>query len=315
MDLAFLLFQKALAMLIYLIIGCICYKTKLITDIGNKSLSNVAMYALSPAMILVSFRQDYSDKLFHGLLMTVGLSCVGFAITIGGCLLLIRKKGILGKENKDAVIERFSAIYSNCGFMGIPLANELFGTEGVFYITAFHSVFMFLVWTYGVYLITGDKKDISLKKVFLNPSIIATILGAVLFIADIKTPQFLTSTMQPMSTAVGPLAMIIAGATIIQSDLKAAFTSFRIYWVAFLKLLLIPAILAVVLTLISKPFGISQTALLATILGFSCPSATIGTMLAIKFDKNAKAASQIFAFTTVVSVVTMPLIIYFQQLI
>ena len=315
MDLAFLLFQKALAMLIYLIIGCICYKTKLITDIGNKSLTNVAIYALSPAMILVSFQQDYSEKLFRGLVMTVGLSCVGFMITIAGCLVLIRHKGLSGKENKDAVIERFSAIFSNCGFMGIPLANELFGSEGVFYITAFHSVFMFLVWTYGVYLITGDKKDISLKKVILNPSIIATILGAVLFIADIDTPKFLTSTMQPMSTAVGPIAMIIAGATIIQSDLKVAFTNLRIYWVAFLKLILIPAILAVVLTLISKPFGITQTALLATILGFSCPSATIGTMLAIKFDKNATTASQIFAFTTVVSVVTMPLIIYLQQLL
>lgn len=315
MNLAFLLFQKAIVMLIYLVIGCICYKTKLVTDAGNKSMTNVAIYAFTPAMILVSFQQEFSAKLLRGLVMTVGLSCVGYIITIAACYLLVRHKGISGSDNKDCVIERFSSIYSNCGFMGIPLANELFGAEGVFYITAFHSVFMFLVWTHGIYLITGDKKDISIKKVLLNPSIIATILGVVLFAVNFKTPQIITSTMQAMSTAVAPMAMVIAGATIIQSDLKQAFTNLRIYWVAFLKLILIPFLLTLVLTGIAKPMAISDTALLATILGFACPSATIGTMLAIKFDRNAKTASQIFALTTVLSVVTMPLVIYVQQLL
>ncbi len=315
MDLAFLLFQKTIVMLIYLVIGCICYKTKLVTDAGNKSMTNIAIYVLTPAMILMSFRQEFSKKLFDGLLVTMGLSCIGFAIIIPLVYLLVRKKTLGGKDNPDCVVERFSSLYSNCGFMGIPLANELFGAEGVFYITAFHSVFTLLIWTHGVYLITGDKKNISIKKVITNPSVIATFLGIILFAVDYKPPVIVNSALSAMTTAVAPLAMIVAGVMIAQSDFKSIFTNKRIYWVALIRLVLFPVLLTIVLTGIFKLSGVSETVLLATLLGFSCPTATTGTMFAIRFDKNAKTAAQIFAFTTILSVITMPLIIYFQSLL
>lgn len=315
MDLAFLLFQKVLVMLAFLIIGCVCYKIKFITDEGNKSVTNLVMYIFTPAMILVSFQQEFSMKLLKGLGVTMALSCVGYLLIVIVTYLLIRKKGFRGKVNPDCEIHRFAAIYSNCGFMGIPLASELFGPEGVFYITAFHSVFTLLVWTHGVYLITGSKKDISIKKVILNPSVIATIVGIVLFALNFKMPELLSSAMGNMSSSVGPLGMIIAGVAIAKSDVVSAVKNVRIYFVALMKLIVTPLILALVLTGVFRKLGVDETALYTTTLAFSCPTATIGTMFAIKFDKNAETSAQIYALTTVLSVVTMPLVIYLQSLI
>lgn len=315
MDLAFLLFQKVLVMLAFLVIGCICYKTKLITDEGNKGITNLAMYIFTPAMILISFQQEYSAKLLKGLLATTLLSCIGFMVVILFAYAVIRKKSFSGKENPDCVIQRFSAIYSNCGFMGIPLANELFGTEGVFYITVFHSVFTILVWTHGVYLITGDKKDMSFKKVILNPSIIATLLGVVLFLVNFKMPKLVSSAMSSMSNAVGPMGMILAGVAIAKSNFVSAFKNVKTYLVAFIKLLVAPLLVAVLFTGVFRKMGVDETAIYTTTLAFSCPTATIGTMFAIKFDKNAENSAQIYALTTILSVITMPLVIYLQSLL
>lgn len=315
MELAVLLFKKVIVMLIFLAVGVVCHKTKLVTAEGNKSITNIAMYVFTPMMILVSFDQEFSLELLAGLFVTMGISLLGFLVTVVLTYLLIRKKGLGGKENPDCIIERFSSIYSNCGFMGIPLAEALFGDVGVFYITAFHSVFMLLVWTHGVYLITGDSKEISMKKVLLNPSIIATFLGIILFSIGFKYPPIVLSAMTSMKNAVAPLAMIIAGVTISQSDILSAIKSPQLYWTCAVKLVVVPAALTLIMTPLFSYFGVDKTALFTTVLAFSCPCATMGTMMAIRFDKNAEKASQLFALSTVLSVVTMPMIIFLQSLL
>lgn len=315
MEHALLLFQKVIVMLIFLGCGVLSYKTGLVTKDGNKSITNVVMYILTPAMILISFNQAYTSELMRGLLITMGVSVIGFIAAIVLVYLLIRKKGLRGKENQDYIIERFAVLYTNCGFMGIPLADALFGAEGVFYITAFHSVFMLLVWTHGVYMITGDTKEISLKKVMLNPSIIATFLGIILFAVNFRYPKLVLSAMTPMKEAVAPLAMIIAGVTIAQSNIVKALRSPGLYWACLLKLFVMPVLLVFMLTWAFRLVGVSEVALLSTILAFSCPSATMGTMMAIRFGKNAEKASQLFALTTILSVISMPAVIYIQSLI
>lgn len=310
MDLAFLLFQKVLVMLIFLGIGAICFKSKLITAEGNKSITNFVLYAATPCLIFASFQQEYSKKLLIGLFVTVGLSVIGFILYIIFARIILRKK-----DDANSMVERFSVIYTNCGFMGIPLANELFGAEGVFYITAFNALFSILVWSHGVYLITGETTNISFKRVLLNPSIISTVIGIVFFCASISLPELPRSAVNSISAVVSPLAMVVAGVTIAQTNILKALKNPRIYFIAFAKLLLLPIVLAVVLTLIFKQTSINNTVLLTTILAFACPTATIGTMFAIRYNKNATYAAEIFALTTIASVITMPIVIYIQSLI
>lgn len=295
-------------MLVYLCVGAVCFKTKLVTNEGNKSLSNLVLYVANPLLILVSYQQDFSVKLLKGLGQTLLLTALGYAVFIA--------LGIVFVKNKDGVetaIERFSVIYSNCGFMGIPIAKVLLGSEGVFYITAFNTVFNLLVWTHGVVLISGDKRQINIKKVATNPTIIATLVGFILFVTRVSLPEILFTACNNISLTVAPLAMIVAGVTIAQTNPKKAFANMRVYYVTFLKLVLIP--FAVILLFKFLPFAIDQTVLITTILAFACPSATICTMFSIRFDKNDRYSAEIFAVTTILSVASMPVMIYLQSLL
>ena len=307
MELSIILLKQVVIMLVYLTLGVMGYRCKLISAEGNKSISNLVLYIANPLLIFISYQQDFSMKLLKGLGETIIFTMIGYAVFVLLASLLVKNK-----EQGERAIERFSVIYSNCGFMGIPLAKVLLGNEGVFYITAFNTVFNILVWTHGVYMISQDKKQMNIKKVATNPTIIATILGFILFVMKIRLHEIPYSAFNNVGNMVGPLAMFVAGVTIAQTNLLKALAKPRIYLVTFLKLIAIPFVCVALYKLI--PFDVNKTALLTTVLAFACPSATVCTMFAIRYDKNATYSAEIFAVTTLLSVVTMPLVIFVMNL-
>lgn len=292
-------------MLILICIGAICFKTRLISLEGNKSLSNLVLYVVNPAVIIVSYQQDFTMRLFKGLGYALLLSLSGLLLFIAISYLLLR-----GKNKDNISIERINASYSNCGFMGIPLALALFGSEGVLYITAIITVFNILSWTHGVFTISGDKSEVSIKKIATNPTIIATLLGFLLFVFQIRIPGLIFNTLSYVNNIITPLAMFVAGVTIANSNILKALKNPKIYFVSALKLLIIPVILILLLYLFPCP---NETAKITTIVGLSCPAATTGIMLAIKFDKNPSYSSQIFGLSTIFSIVTLPIIVFIAK--
>ena len=308
MELAVILLKQVVIMLVYLFVGFACFKVGLITKEGNKSISNLVLYVTNPLLILVSYQQDFSAKLLKGLGQTFLLTVIGYVIFIALATLFIKNK-----KDRMSEIERFSVIYSNCGFMGIPIAKVLLGAEGVFYITAFNTVFNILAWTHGVFLISGDKKEMNVKKIITNPTIISAVTGFLLFVLKVKIPEIPYTACNNIASMVGPLAMIVAGATIAQSSVIRAFSKPRIYLVGILKLIALPLVCIGIFALI--PVKFNYTVVLTTVLAFCCPAATTCTMLSIKYEKNAAYAAEIFAVTTLVSVVTMPLMIFIQEIL
>ena len=305
MELSLILLKQVSVMLILICIGAICFKTRLVSLEGNKSLTNLVLYIVNPAVIIVSYQQDFSPRLFKGLGYALLLSAAGLLLFIAVSYLFLRGK------NKDSIsIERINASYSNCGFMGIPLALALFGSEGVLYITAINTVFNIMVWTHGVFTISGEKSEVSFKKIITNPTILATVLGFLLFVFQIRIPGMLFNTLSYVNNIITPLAMFVAGVTIANSSLLKALRKPRIYFVSALKLIITPVILILLLYLFPCP---NETAKITTIVGLSCPSATIGTMLAIRFDKNSSYSSQMFGLSTILSVVTLPIIVYIAK--
>ena len=305
MELSLILLKQVSVMLILICIGAICFKTRLVSLEGNKSLTNLVLYIVNPAVIIVSYQQDFSSRLFRGLGYALLLSAVGLLLFIAVSYLFLR-----GKNNDNISIERINASYSNCGFMGIPLALALFGSEGVLYITAINTVFNIMVWTHGVLTISGNKSEVSFKKIATNPTIIATVLGFLLFVFQIRIPGLLFDTLSYVNNIITPLAMFIAGVTIANSSLLKALRKPRIYFVSALKLIITPVILILLLYFTPCP---NETAKITTIVGLSCPSATIGTMLAIRFDKNSSYSSEIFGLSTILSIVTLPVIVYIAK--
>ena len=166
------IFNQTLIMLILIAIGVICAKTKLISEASNKDLSKFVLQVVNPVVIFMSYQKPYRTELARNLLITFGISVAAMTLVILLSYLFVRKK-----QGREFEIERFSSVYSNCGFMGIPLVDAIYHDEGVFYLTAFITVFNLIVWTHGVILISGKKDFRQVVKVFYSPTIISIVLG------------------------------------------------------------------------------------------------------------------------------------------
>ena len=297
--------NQVILMLILVVIGIIGYKCKIVTKDGSKQLSNLLMMIISPVVIFVSYQRDFDSSMLLGLAQAFGLAVLGFAIAIAVAYLFLHKT-----EKYDVVIERFSTIYSNCGFMGIPLVDAMFGSEGVFYLTAVITAFNLIVWTHGVYTFTGAGQKFSFKgllNALRSPSIIAVPVGLLCFLCQIRVPDVVYDALNYISGMNTPLAMIVAGATVAQTNLLKVFAKGRIYYVSFLKLILAPMLIVLVYALFS---GVPTIITLSLALAMAAPAGAMGTMFAVKYDRSALYASEIFAATTILSALTLPLIVF-----
>ena len=300
-----IILNQTLIMLILIIVGIICKKTKIITDDGNKELSKLVLTVVNPIVILMAYQKDYKPQLVKNLLIAFGLSILSYIILIVAAYLLIPQK-----DGRETQIERFSAIYSNCGFMGIPLVNALFGSEGIFYLTAFLTVFNLVVWTHGIILISGERNLKNIVKVFYSPVIISIVLGIIMFFAQIRLPDIITDSLNFISNLNTPLAMIVSGVTIADTKILKLLKKPGIYYVSFLKLILLPLILIAAFSL----FNVNEQVRITVLVAASAPAAAMCTLQCIRYEKNSLYASEIFAASTILSVVTLPIIVHIDNL-
>ncbi len=298
--------DQVLVMLLLMAAGFFSYKVKIISNEGSKQITNILILLVSPVVIFVSYQRDFDPEMLKGLAQAFGIALLGFAIAMAGAYLLLRAKG---KEGKAALaVERFSVIYSNCGFIGIPLVQALFGNEGVFYLTAVMTAFNILVWTHGLFLFTGGEK-FSIKgllKALCSPSILAVPIGLICFLLRLRVPDVVLDAMNYIAGMNTPLAMLVAGVTVAQTNLIKAFTRPRTYYVSFLKLILLPLLIVLAYSVFKLPAIISLTIAVA----MAAPSGAMCTMFAVRYDRDAHYASEIFAATTILSMATLPLIVW-----
>ncbi len=297
---ASIILNQTIIMLVLILVGILCSKTKIISQDTNRQLSSLVLQVVNPVVILMSFQTDYRPELAKNLLITFGLSAAAFVIMITVSYILVRSK-----PQRDTAIERFASTYSNCGFMGIPLMNALFGAEGVFYLTAFITVFNISVWTHGVILISGEKNLKQAIKVLYSPTIIAIALGIIMFFAQIKIPSVPAQALQFIADMNTPLAMLVSGITISQTNVIKLLKKPRIYYICLLKLIVIPLILMTGLTLLDIDEKVRMTVLVAA----AAPPAAMCTLFALRYGKNSLYSSEIFAAGTVLSVATLPAIV------
>ncbi len=304
MDYGLIVGKRIIIMFIILLIGALCFFRGIITKDGTKQLSKVALEIVNPLLIFMSYQADYTDELLSGLLWSFLLSAISFAIAIIVSMILIKPKG------EDYSIERFSAIYSNCAFICIPIINGLYGAEGVLYLTAYLTFFNLLVWTHGIMLMKGEKDFSSFKKALRSPSVIAVFLGLICYIFQLRLPTVPAEALDFIASMNTPLAMLIAGATIAQINLAKCFKNGRIFYISFIRLILIPVLVLLAIGFLPATDMVKMTVIVAT----ACPTATIGTMMALSLDKNADKCSEIFAVTTLLSAITVPMMVVFTQM-
>ena len=226
-------------------------------------------------------------------------------ITIG--TLLLRSKDLRRQRTL-----RFGSIFANCGFMSLPLQEVMLGADGTLYGSAYVIMFNLVVWSYGVYLISGDKHYIQPKKLFVNPGIAGLLIGLIIFVFSVPVPHVLSSTVNYLAAIYTPLPMLIIGYHLSKTNVLKAFKDVKCIIAVLLRLIVYPLVSLGVLYL----FGIRGTLLVSAIISLSAPVAAVTTMFSSKFGGGDTALSvDMVSLSTVLSIITMPAVITLAQLL
>ena len=297
------LLQQIVVFFLMMACGFLVVKRGLIDAKSSRTLSVICIYIIMPCVMINAFQIEYSKSIRDGFLLAVAA-----AVLIHIFLLVFVR--IIGKPLKLSVVEKASIIYSNSGNLVIPMVTVVLGEKWVIYASAFLSVQMILMWTHGESLME-EKAGANWKKILCNINLIAIIIGIILFFARIRLPVVIGNTMSQISATLGPVCMIMLGMTMTEVNWKEIFSHSRIYLITALKMIVTP--LFVLLLLKYSPLASmvkdGQTILLISLMAVITPSATTVVQLAQLYDEEPVYASTINVMTTIVSIVTMPLMV------
>ena len=295
--------QQVLILFVLMAVGYILGKIKFLDDHGSLAITNLVMYVVSPAMMVVAFQRERSGEGLHNFLVSMLLAVVIHGIGILLSCLLIRGSDMYGR------VLRFGTVFSNCGFMGYPLMTALMGSVGLFYGSAYVVVFNVLSWSVGIYLLTGDVGKLRLKPIFLNPGVISVAVAMALYLLSVQLPELVMTPLNYLANMNTPLPTIIVGYQLSHADFRTALNTGR-SWIALgLRLAVIP-LLTIALCCGLRVDG---NVALALVIASSTPPAALMSMFAQKFGADTKLASSVVSVFTAISVLTIPPVVGLAQ--
>lgn len=292
--------QQVLVLFILIGVGFACGKFGVITEHASKKMTDIVLYVVTPCVMLNAFQREFSFDLLGQIFLAAGIAVV----ILGGSILLVRL-AVHDKEVARRKVLQFSVIFSNCGFMSLPLQKELLGDDGMFFGSIFVAVFNVVCWTYGLVDMSGDRKQLSIKKLALNPGILGVLAAIILFVCHVQLPVFIASPIKHLANLNTPLPMLIIGYYLTNAKFKQAFTDPKAYLSMGLRLIVIP--LAVLFAM--APFGLNSKMVIAFVIACSAPTAATTTMFAAKFNRDVELSVSVVAASTLLSIITMPLVV------
>lgn len=301
MDLSVIV-NGVISLFLIILVGGYAAKKRIITKEINKGLTNILLKITLPCLVVSSFIFDLSDELKDNIIRCFIYSPLVLIISIViSYILLIPIKG----EKK--IIIQFANVFSNCGFIGFPIVFSIYGNEGVIYASIFNLFFTAFLWTYGVILFNGKMKREDIKKVLLNPAIVAVFIGLIIMIFGFDIPSVLSSTLDLVGNMTSPLSMIIVGVILGNAKIISYLKDKTIYYSAFLKLIIMPCILILISRLLKDTSLVIKTLIIVT----AMPAAAMTSILAESFDKESEYSAVIVFITTLFSVITFPILLNF----
>ncbi|WP_432630356.1 AEC family transporter [Brotaphodocola sp.] len=305
---AVILMKKICSLFLIMGMGAILVRLKILKANESKVLSLLSLYLIMPCMILTSFQVECTKEVQSGLLLAL------IAAIVAHVILLILSVPLKRIWNLDAV-EVTSLIYSNAAGLIIPLILAILGKEWVIYTSPFVCVQLFLLWSHGKSVLCGEK-GIDLRKVFMNINMISVLIGIILFATGIRFPAVVSDAIESVGNMMGPVGMLVTGMLIGSMDMKKIFSYKRLLLVVPLRLVGLPLLILLVFKFsgVGKMFPNGDTILMISLLATMTPSASTIMQMAQIYDKDADYASVINVATTILCILTMPLLIALYQL-
>lgn len=298
-----ILLQQMLALFILMLIGYFCGKKGVLDPSATKKISWLVVNVANVAMILQAGLDNRSDTPLETLLLMgeIAIGMYAMLIIFAGVLPML-----LGVKREVRGVYRSMLVFSNIGFMGLPLLMALSGAKAVLYAAVFQFIFNFLQYSYGISNICAGKEEADgfLWKRMINPGLTACVLALLAFFTKVDMPDFVDTVLKNLANLTAPLSMLVIGQSFTEFKLKELFTDVRLLIFILIKLLVIP----IASMLFLKQWITDPMILTVCLVMISTPVASMTAMIAQQYEGNYELAAKGVALSTLLAVVTMPFV-------
>lgn len=295
-------------------VGAVCRRVRLVDEASVKGIVNVLLLVVTPSLIIDSFQRPFEPAMVHGFLWAFAIAAFAHVAIILFARLFSRG------DDRSRPVLRLAMVFSNAGFMGIPLEQAILGAEGVFYGIVYVVVFNFFMWSWGLYemkfKVESEKFKVGfrakdLRPMVVNPGTVGIAIGLPLFFASVSLPAILKTPISLLSGLNTPLAMLVIGFYLAGTDFRRVVRMPSAYLAAAVRLVAYP--LAMVALLYPLRAHFPREMMLALVTAASAPVAAMVSMFASKFERDVDLSVGLVSGTTLLSIITMPPVIAFAM--
>lgn len=297
-----IIIDQILMMAILMMVGYGLRKLGYFEAVVTRDISKFLLRFVIPMTIIEAFMVPFDIDIIKEMTL-MGI------LTVILTLLLIYLGSIFYKE--EHAVEKYATIFTNKGFIGIPIMSALYGKEAIAILTPMIFVGHVFMWTYGINLLSKEKKQVSLKQIFINPSFIGLMIGLGLFILPINYPYPLVKSVSSLTSLNTPLAMLVLGVYLANTNLIDMFKDKMSYYVSFIRLILTPILTIFLVKYLPVDILIKNV----IVISMAVPAASNTAMFAQMTNQDPGYGAQIVSKTTIFSAITMPFIIWLMDIL
>lgn len=294
------LLQQMGILFVYMMIGYVACKKEYFDQEFGKKLSWLVVNVANPMLAIsavVNNEEQIAKKDFY---VTVLLAICFYAFFLILAQILPR---LIGVQKSDIGVYKMMTTFNNIGFMGFPVIAAAYGNGALIYAVPFSIMFNILCYTWGIQTLCGGGEKGNWKRI-VNIGTISGIISIVLFFMQIPVPKMICSLSAGLSNLTGPLSMLVIGISIAAMELKDLFADVKLLKFAFVKLLVVPVAAMLLVCQVIDNQLICEVFLVM----MATPAASMCAMLSQQYGGNYELAAKGVALTTILSVVTMPIV-------
>lgn len=290
---------------IIIVIGYFLFKTGIFDKNFNQKLTKLILHVTMPCLILNSVLKQTKKP---PITMVRDTFVVGVAIFIVLPIVGIIVAKLIRADLKKQGMYAFMMTYSNIGFMGIPVIGAIYGSTAVFYTAIINIVFNVTIFTLGMIVLRyggGVNSKMNIGKL-LSPGVLFSVAAIFVYLFNIRFTGVIETSIASIGSVTTPLAMLLMGSTLATMPLRQVFNEGKVYLFCVIKQIIIPVILYPTV----KYFINDSTLFGVVMILLMMPIATNSIMFAIENNGDEKLAAKSVFISTVMSIVTIPLILY-----
>ena len=283
-------------------VGWVAYRARWLGTEALRGLTNLLLFLVAPAVIIQAFQRPFDTARLRSIGIVFVIDLVAFAITIAVARALMNRR--LVPDHAMRVALQFGTVYSNAGFIGIPLTQALLGSDGVFYAVTYIAAYTVYVWTHGISLFGHEhvRPSMKIRRVLFNPGIISILIALPLYILSVHIPSPASDVVGYLAAMNTPLSMIVVGVNLAAFSLRTIFSDKFVWLGTLARNIIVPALFIVLLGFLP----IDPVARMAILISVSTPVGAFLVIFSVRHDQDTQFATRLLCLSTLLCVITLP---------